>query len=191
MSKEGMAQTTAGHNSAARGQVIKDIIHALDEVDSRIAELSEERKRIKGRIKSDLGEKVSDFNVLRRFYALEQEPRDQLFDLLKEGFGALGIGQQLNFIDAMEQEEAPPPPKAEKTRRARKAKEPEHSAPNLAAATFAETCAADDAGAKASQTGIPRDANPFVEGDSLHTTWDLAWLRGRPTMQEDDSRAAE
>ena len=190
MSKEGMAQTTAGHNSAARGQVIKDIIHALDEVDSRIAELSEERKRIKGRIKSDLGEKVSDFNVLRRFYALEQEPRDQLFDLLKEGFGALGIGQQLDFIDAMGQEETAPP-KPERIRRTRKPKEPEHSAPNLAAATFAETCAADDAGAKASQTGVPRDANPFVEGISLYTTWDQAWLRGRPTVQEDESRAAE
>lgn len=102
MSDGGMAETTAGHNSAARAGVIRDIKTKLADVDSRIRELQEERKRIKGRIKSDLGWKVADWNVMARFADLEDEPRDVLFDTLREGFRALGIGMQSTFLDALE-----------------------------------------------------------------------------------------
>lgn len=99
---EGMAEATAGHNSASRKATIREIKAKLDEVNSRIAELQEERKRVKGRIKSDLGWKVADWNVMTRFADLEDEPRDVLFDTLREGFEALNVGGQHNFLDALE-----------------------------------------------------------------------------------------
>jgi hypothetical protein len=104
---EGMAETTAGHNSKARAGVIRKIMGDLDSVDSRIAELQEERKGIKGRIKADLGMKVADFNVLRRFYQLEDDPRDMLFDVLREGFKALSIGSQSSFLEAIDPKPEP------------------------------------------------------------------------------------
>ena len=102
MSEGGMAGTTAGHNSAARKHTIRDIKTKLDDVNSRIAELMEERKRVKGRIKSELGWKVAGWNVMTRFADLEDEPRDVLFDTLREGFDALGVGGQASFLDALE-----------------------------------------------------------------------------------------
>lgn len=114
MSAEGMAGTTAGHNSAARASTIKDIKYKLDDVNSRIAELMEERKRTKGRIKSDLGMKVADWNVMTRFADLEQDQRDVLFDTIREGFAALGLGEQSSFLLAMGDKPAPEPEKPAK-----------------------------------------------------------------------------
>lgn len=101
---DGIANTTAGHNAKARAGIIRSIMDALDDKDAEIASLQEDRKRIKGRIKADLGMKVSDFNVLRRFRQLDEEPeeRDRLFDVLREGFQALGIGGQASFLDALD-----------------------------------------------------------------------------------------
>jgi hypothetical protein len=114
MSEGGMAETTAGHNSKARRDVIRDIKTKLDDIDSRIAELQEERKRQKGRIKSDLGWKVADWNVMARFADLEDDPRDVLFDTLREGFAALGVGGQASFLDALDSVEIVPVPAAKK-----------------------------------------------------------------------------
>ena len=101
MSADGMAGTTAGHNSAARPAVIRQIIADRRKIDGEIAELMTARKKIQGRIKSDLGMKVSDFNSLYRIASLEDEARDEFLDTLREGFAALGIGQQASFLDAI------------------------------------------------------------------------------------------
>lgn len=108
-----------GHNAAARRDVIRGIKFDLDDVNSRIAELMEERKRIKGRIKADLGWKVSDWNAMTRLADLESEMRDQMLDTIREGFEALEVGGMVNFDDmltgkpaeaeAEEDDEAPPP----------------------------------------------------------------------------------
>lgn len=102
MSDEGMAGTAAGHNSAARAETIRSIINTRREIEGRIAELMAERKKNQGRIKSDLGMKVADFNALYRIAELEHEDRDTFLDTLREGFAALGIGQQGNFLDFLD-----------------------------------------------------------------------------------------
>lgn len=108
-----------GHNSAARRDAIRSIKYQLDDVNSRIAELTEERKQIKGRIKSDLGWKVSDWNAMARLADLEAEPRDQMLDTIREGFEALGVGGQLNMDDFLSGNPRQAP---EKPKRGRKPK---------------------------------------------------------------------
>lgn len=109
MSAEGMAGTTAGHNSAARASTIRDIIDQRRKIEGQIAELMVVRKKNQGRIKSDLGMKVADFNALYRIAELETEDRDQFIDTLREGFAALGIGQQSSFLSAMGMADQPAP----------------------------------------------------------------------------------
>jgi len=60
-------------------------------------------------IKGDLGMKIADFNTLLRLYKLECEDRDELIDVLREGFRALGIGESMDFVAAMEKMPAPAP----------------------------------------------------------------------------------
>ena len=105
---EGMSGTTAGHNSKARAGVIRDIIDARRKIEGEIAELMAVRKKNQGRIKSDLGMKVADFNALYRIAELETEDRDQFLDTLREGFEALGIGGQSSFLDAIDPKTAKP-----------------------------------------------------------------------------------
>ncbi len=77
-----------------------------------IAALEAERKSIgdqiraikQQRVKGDLGMKVGDFNAVLRLYSLEGETRDRFFDTLRETFNALGIGQQLDWVDALSSE---------------------------------------------------------------------------------------
>jgi hypothetical protein len=95
--------TEIGDNSKpARAEIIRSIKAELDEIEIAKGELSLRAKKAKGRIKAELGEKVADFNVLIRFVDLEEDPRSELNRLLKEGFAALGVGQQMNFMDAID-----------------------------------------------------------------------------------------
>ena len=111
--RESISETMAGHNSAARAEerasIIRDIINVRRDVEGRIAELMQERKKNQGRIKSDLGMKVADFNALYRIAELEDEDRDQFLDTLREGFPALGIGKQGSLFPVLDPqpEEAP------------------------------------------------------------------------------------
>lgn len=99
--EEGMKNMT-GHNAEARRRIIRDVMFELDEIEGEIAELQEKRKKIKNtRIKGDLNMKLSDFAVLRRFRSLEEDDRAKLFDTLREGFKALGIGAQASFLEAI------------------------------------------------------------------------------------------
>lgn len=102
-----MTETT-NHNSQARAAIIAEVMRDLDRIDGEIAELQEERTKIKNtRIKGDLGMKLADFAVLRRFRDLEDEERDRLFDTLREGFAALGIGGQHSFLGALDDKVVP------------------------------------------------------------------------------------
>ena len=65
-------------------------------------------------IKGDLGFKSRTGNTTYRLYGLEGDDRDRLLDTIREGFHALGIGEQSNFLTAMgdaEEAEAPAPKK--------------------------------------------------------------------------------
>lgn len=93
---------TQGHNAADRHRIIREVIADLDRIDGEIAELQAERTKIKNqRIKGDLGVKLTDFAVLRRFHGLEDDERTRLFDTLREGFKALNIGDQGSFLQVL------------------------------------------------------------------------------------------
>lgn len=103
----------SGHNSKEQmASLVRAINNDLNEVQSRIAVLMEERKKIKGRIKAELGWKVADFNAMKRLADLEPEDRDQMLDTIRIGFDALSIGMQHGFLDVLAPEKQPAPAKA-------------------------------------------------------------------------------
>lgn len=106
------AAAASGHNSKEQmASLVRAINNDLNEVQSRIAVLMEERKKIKGRIKAELGWKVADFNAMKRLADLEQEDRDQMLDTIRIGFDALSIGMQHGFLDVLAPEKQPAPAK--------------------------------------------------------------------------------
>lgn len=91
-----------GHNSAARADLIRAAVRRISELDGEIKELQAARTAYKNKtIKGDLGFRLADWNTTYRFYGLEDEDRDRLLDTIREGFHALAIGEQSNFLTAM------------------------------------------------------------------------------------------
>lgn len=100
-------EVTALHNQPDRKDAILDVCRRIENLEGEISALQEDKRNLKNEvIKGQLGMKVSDFNVAYRMYKLEQEHRDTMLDTMRECFQALGIGGQLNFLDAMAQEAA-------------------------------------------------------------------------------------
>lgn len=92
----------AQSNSAARADTIRDVIRELSALEAERKSISEQIREIKQtRIKGDLGMKIADFQAAYRLYQLEGDARDTFFDTLRETFSALGVGGQLNFLEAM------------------------------------------------------------------------------------------
>jgi hypothetical protein len=92
---------TAGHNSSARAATIKNVCERLQGLFDQRKMLNEDISSLKNeKIKGELGMKITDFMMAFRLYQLEGDDRDKLLDTLKETFEALGIGEQLDFIDA-------------------------------------------------------------------------------------------
>lgn len=88
-------------NSAARATEIVAVIKELAALDDQRAEISTEINKLKQqRIKGGLGMKIADFNMARRLYALEGGDRDELLATMRETFDALGVGSQLDWIEA-------------------------------------------------------------------------------------------
>lgn len=94
--------TTTGHNSAARADLIRAAVREISRLDGEIAGLQAERTKYKNKtIKGDLGFKLADWNTTYRLYGLEGDDRDRLLDTIREGFHALGIGEQSSFLTSM------------------------------------------------------------------------------------------
>lgn len=94
--------TDVGHNSAARADLIRSAAKELSRLDGEIAALQTQRTAYKNKhIKGDLGFKLADWNTTYRLYQLEGDDRDRLLDTIREGFSALGIGEQSNFLTSM------------------------------------------------------------------------------------------
>lgn len=113
-----------GHNSGVdpqkeqRAEAIRETCAELQRLLDERAAITEQMKSLRNtRIKGDLGMKISDFNVAFRLYQLEHEDRDSLLDTLRECFSALGVGDQLNWLDAVAEQprlaEAPEPEAAD------------------------------------------------------------------------------
>lgn len=91
---------TASLNSEARAQTIREVCETIAEYDRQIDGIKAERKAvIETRIVADLGMKTKHFTAAYKLYQLGQDERDELQDAIRECFSALGIGQQLNWLD--------------------------------------------------------------------------------------------
>jgi hypothetical protein len=90
------------HNAKSRAETIQHCCREITNLEAERSSISEQVREIKQiRIKGELGMKIGDFNAALRLYALEGDDRDQFFDRLRETFEALGVGAQLDFIDAL------------------------------------------------------------------------------------------
>jgi len=94
-------------NSAARTEIIREAVETIGEYERQIQGLKAEIKAVvETRIVAGLGMKKRDFAKARELAAMDQEERNGLQDTIRECFAALGVGMQLNWIDAAEDEHA-------------------------------------------------------------------------------------
>ena len=94
-------------NSAARAEIIREACQTCEEFERQIDGLKAEIKAvIETRVVAGLGMKKRDFALARKLYALDQSDRDGTFDAIRECFAALGVGGQLNWLDAVGGEDA-------------------------------------------------------------------------------------
>lgn len=90
------------HNAGERAEIIRNACREITSLEAERQTIGEQIREIKqARIKGDLNMKIGDFNAALRLYKLEGEDRDQFFDSLRETFEALGVGAQLDFVDAL------------------------------------------------------------------------------------------
>ncbi len=110
---------TEQSNSALRADTIRTAMRWLADKEAERKQIGADIAAYKQtHIKGDLGFKIGDWNTLFRMYQLEGDDRDKLIDTIREGFAALGLGEQGSFLDAMD-----PQPEAEAApKRSRKAK---------------------------------------------------------------------
>lgn len=91
-------------NSEARAATIREVCQTIEEYDRQIEGIKAERKAvIETRIVADLGMKKQHFATAYKLYQLDQGERDSLQDTIRECFAALGVGEQLNWLDAAAQ----------------------------------------------------------------------------------------
>jgi hypothetical protein len=94
-------------NSAARAEIIREAHETISEYERQVAGLKAEIKAVvETRIVAGLGMKKAHFAAARKLLELDQEERDTLQDTIRETFAALGVGMQLNWLDAVQSEPA-------------------------------------------------------------------------------------
>jgi chorismate mutase len=83
-------------------KAVRDIL-ALESERKAIGEQIAAIKQQK--IKGDLGLKIANFNSVLRTYKLGQDDRSEFSDTLREGFAALDIGEQLDWVAMAEKDQ--------------------------------------------------------------------------------------
>lgn len=98
------AETAAlAANSAARAVTIREVCESVAEYDRQIDGIKAERKAlIETRIVAELNMKKAHFAAAYKLYNMDNDDRDELQDAIRECFSALGVGHQLNWLDAVE-----------------------------------------------------------------------------------------
>lgn len=149
-----------GNNGGGdRAEAIRNACQRLAQMDVEIKGLQEDRANFKAEvIKGQLGMKIADFNMAYRLHGLEGSDRADLFDTLRETFRALGVGGQLDWLEATANASRP-------------ATSPQASAESLAAA--------NQGGLDAGLAGRNRESNPYEEGAPEHLKWDAGWVGGQ------------
>ncbi len=103
----GEEEVGAPLNSSARSEIIREAHETISDYEKQIDGLKAEIKAVvETRIVAGLGMKKRDFALARKLVALDHDERDHLQDSIRECFAALGVGQQLNWLDATEGERA-------------------------------------------------------------------------------------
>ena len=83
-----------------RAQTIREACREIAALEAERAAIGEQIRKVKqSKIKGELGMKLADFNAALRLYRLENDDRDEFFDTLRETFAALGVGEQLDWLD--------------------------------------------------------------------------------------------
>lgn len=194
-----MAGTTRGHNAKARAEIIRRACRDVTDLEEKIKTLGSEIRSIKqSRIKGDLGMKIADFNAALRLYRLEGDDRHRFFDTLRETFRALGVGDQLNFMDIMDKEEDQP---AAEARQAQVDDEPElPSEMRSTVMSFGPTQDVDrdsDAyklGVAAAVSEVEASENPYpvasIERESWRKGWTEKWSELRAHKNGADPQPA-
>ena len=91
-------------NSAVRAQLIREACEEVGEFDRQISGLKAERKAvIETKIVAGLGMKKAHFAAAYKLHQMDQGDRDALQDTIREVFASLGVGVQLNWLDAADQ----------------------------------------------------------------------------------------
>lgn len=84
-------------------QAIRDVCSQLLSLEDRRTGISDQIRELKNaKIKGELGMKLADFNIAFRLYKLEHEDRDETLLTIRRMFNALDIGQQLDFMSAID-----------------------------------------------------------------------------------------
>lgn len=92
-------------NTGARAETVREAITAIDHIERQISDLKADIKAIiETQIVADLGIKKRDFALMRKLYAIDSGERDTLFDAIRECFDALGCGEQLDWLGALDRE---------------------------------------------------------------------------------------
>lgn len=92
-----------GHNSeqAERDKLIKQAHRKVEEFDKKIKALSSEKSAYKHEvIKGKLGMKIADFDASHRLSKLDPDDRAIFLATIHETFTALGVGDQLDWLEA-------------------------------------------------------------------------------------------
>jgi len=99
-----------GHNSGNRDpKYIADQVRLLDKelepLEKQAKDIREDMKTVRNHFKAETGITIADFNAARRLAKMEDEgERDAKKSNLSICFNALANGGQLNWIDAVEQD---------------------------------------------------------------------------------------
>lgn len=177
-------------NSDARAEMIRSVDASLDALEAKRRSISEEISAIKAEfVKGQLGMKISDFNAARRIARLEREKRDPAVMAIRECFSALGIGEQVDWVAALEAEHAAPPQPTETEKSPFDDPfSPPQSPPTAAVVSRDDDGDGDDddgaaasmtagsdynAGVEAFNIGVPREAVPYKRGGRRKL-----WLQG-------------
>ena len=105
--------TTAAHNTANRTQAIRDALEDVYQTDKKIEELMEthitplrdHKKDVKKRMKEEYEVSTKQFNARYGLYQMERKALDNgdntVQDLLRELFEVAPVGEQMDWVDAV------------------------------------------------------------------------------------------
>lgn len=149
-------------NGNERKKLIVDTIKEVAELKKKREAINAQiREKLQTNVKGVLNMKLADFSFACRIYDLESADRDEMFTTLQETFNALGLGGQLDFIDALK------PSESEST-----------------GSEVGDKGRTKHAGYEAGRRGAESTENPHKKGSIQANIWHENWLRGQSDIAD-------